>query len=444
VREDNNEMPEPDEDDGVVEPLLDSLMASAVQEEPAVTRLLKQLEQEFDGELSGLEHKFKSRESLFRKIRKMVDKKRVEFLNAGKDDEVDISSVVWSTTDALRYTVLLPTEKYTAAVKAATKRFKEKQMEPNELKNFWPGGDNYQGINDVFRLKTASAPSGYMLFEIQFHTPESFKSKMDSHRFYETFRSTYDPMEKLKNWQALCKAAQEVPVPDGVLDIPNPRSNPNPGELELYAELVMKRTIDAQEDIKARVQSVCPGTLAIDTDVMKIDELESALRRMVDHDDSDSMGLQEAVNNIYEALNVLVALPEDDFVLRCQKAIWGLEGIFCVRGWRNGWLPVSEQLHGVKANTVGCGPGVSVHMTSKGEDDGVAFTNDSCLPCMVTFHTQASMTVQEQLTEKWVQYREARRQQERQDLAAEIRRLHESIRVPAGALEIERVGIMNV
>mmetsp|Transcript_38003 Transcript_38003/g.109665 ORF Transcript_38003/g.109665 Transcript_38003/m.109665 type:complete len:461 (+) Transcript_38003:31-1413(+) len=439
--EDNNVAPEWSEDDAEIVPCLESLMEAAKTAEPPITSLLKELEAEFDGELSGLEYKFKSRESMFRKIRKCVDRKRVEALNAGKEDEqVDIPAVVWSTTDALRYTILLPTEKYTPAVKAASERFEAQGMEASELKNFWPGGDNYQGINDVFRLKCENSPSTVMLFEVQFHTPESFKSKMDSHHFYETFRSSMDPMEKIKNWQALCEAAKKVPVPEGVLDIPEPRSNPNPGEKELYAELVLKRTMKAEPEVKAIVEKSCKGALRVGSKIATTGELEATLGLMVDGGYSDSVGLQEAVNKVYEALNITVVFPEDSYVQDCQKASWAMEGNFSVEGGRNGWLPVGAQA----ALTVGCGPGWSLYMTTPGEDDGVAFTDDDSLPCMVTLHTEASLGVKEELTEKWAQYRAATSGHKRRELIADIRQLYEAVRVPDGAQALTRVAIESV
>mmetsp|Transcript_84960 Transcript_84960/g.263924 ORF Transcript_84960/g.263924 Transcript_84960/m.263924 type:complete len:459 (+) Transcript_84960:28-1404(+) len=441
----NNVVPDASEDDIVIIPLLESLMEAATKEEPAVTSLLKALEGEFGGELSGLDHKFKSQDSLFRKTRKTVDRKHVEALNQGKeDDNVDISGIVWATTDALRYTMLLPTGKYVAAVKAAISRFEEAGMTANELKNFWPGGDNYQGINDVFQLKTENSPNGFMLFEIQFHTPESFKSKSDSHKFYETFRSSMDPMEKLKNWKALCDAAQKVPVPEGVLEIPHMRSNPNPGELQLYAELIMKRVMTAKAEIEARMAECCEHLSdRVETDVMVMKELEEMLERLVDHDHKDSVGLQTAVNQSYEALNLLVVFPDDSYEICCHKAAFAVEGSFDVKGCRNGWLPVAEQLNS-KAGTVGSGPGWSLFMTTPAEDDGVAFTNDDCLPCMVTFHTDSSLKVQELLSQKWMAYRKATSHSARLEVAEAIRQLHESVVVPRGAQELKRIGVAEV
>mmetsp|Transcript_35031 Transcript_35031/g.81292 ORF Transcript_35031/g.81292 Transcript_35031/m.81292 type:complete len:454 (-) Transcript_35031:70-1431(-) len=417
---------------------IEKLMGSARAAEPSVTSLLESLKADFSGELSGLDNKFKSRESLLRKARKNVDRKRVEALNAGKEDEVvDIELEVWSTTDALRYTVLLPTERYVAAVKAAMQQFEEQGMVAQELKNFWPGGDNYQGINDVFKVSTDQSPTKSMLFEVQFHTPESFKSKSDSHQFYEAYRSSLDPEEKIKNWRALCDAARQVPVPDGVLDIPHPRNNPNPGELELYADLALKRAMKAEPDLKAQVLAACRGAEKVESAIMTSDELEATLDKMVDHQLTDSLGLQEAVQCVHEALTIIVVFPEESYAEDCLRASDKLGQEFTFEGSRNGWQPIQEKLQGHwKAHTQ-VSLGISISVCARGWDDGVAFTDDSLFPCMVTFHTPASLKVQEQLVQRWTEYLSANGRIARKKVTESIRQLHESVKVPNGARDLE-------
>jgi hypothetical protein len=66
-------------------------------------------------------------------------------------------------------------------------------------KNYWGGGDPYQGVNDVFKVPCGLAPSRYVKVEVQFHTPESFAHKNLIHKMYEEFRSTLDPDKKVCN-----------------------------------------------------------------------------------------------------------------------------------------------------------------------------------------------------------------------------------------------------
>jgi hypothetical protein len=107
--------------------------------------------------------------------------KEFEAKTESVSNSVDVEAVVWSISDALRYTVLISTEGYTDAVKNALKRLEEQGMTPAKLKNYWGEGDGYQGINDVFNVPCDMSPTGYVKVEIQFHTPESFNHKMAVH-----------------------------------------------------------------------------------------------------------------------------------------------------------------------------------------------------------------------------------------------------------------------
>jgi DNA repair ATPase RecN len=55
--------------------------------------------------------------------------------------QVDMSKIVWSISDALRYTVLIDTENYTDAVRNAMQRLEAAGMTPASLKNYWGEGD---------------------------------------------------------------------------------------------------------------------------------------------------------------------------------------------------------------------------------------------------------------------------------------------------------------
>lgn len=433
------------DDEKIMRPSVDKLLECAKIAEPLVTTVLRTVEAEFKGELCGLDHKFKSEASLMEKVHKEIARKRVEASNAGKIDAVvDISAVVWRTTDALRYTLLMPTGSYTDGVKAAMSRFEDHGMKPNELKNFWPGGDNYQGINDVYRVPVKMAPKGTMLFEVQFHTPESFKSKQDSHHFYESFRSTLDPDVKIKNWQALCEAAQQVPVPPGVLDIPNPRNNPNPGEVELYAELALRRVMHSKGSIKASVRKACKTAHKVCTSIMTSEALATTIRDIADADPDDDIGLKEAVRMVYSALTFSVVLTAnsyaDDAEAACDEL---LKAELSVEGSRNGWLPapIERGYHErsaltpeqAAATTLPCGLGWSLHISAPGWDDGVAFTDDEHLPLTVTFHTPASLKAQGKLATYWAQYRVAVSQDDRKRILEAIRKIRASVRVPKRA-----------
>lgn len=146
------------------------------------------------------------------------------------ETELDMAAIVWDISDALRYTVLIPTERYTQAVKSALERLKASGMEPSSLKNYWGPGDGYQGINDVFFVPSTISPTKHVKVEIQFHTKESFAHKMAVHGMYEEYRMTKDPTRKVELWKESVEMADTIPVPEDVLSLPRLKTQPMPIE----------------------------------------------------------------------------------------------------------------------------------------------------------------------------------------------------------------------
>jgi hypothetical protein len=154
------------------------------------------------------------------------------------ETEVDLAAIVWDISDALRYTVLISTERYTETVKSALERLKAAGMEPASLKNYWGPGDGYQGINDVFFVPSADSPTGHVKVEVQFHTPESFAHKMAVHGMYEEYRVTKDPSRKVELWKESVAMADTIPVPSDVLSLPRLKTQPMPIETTVCVSFV--------------------------------------------------------------------------------------------------------------------------------------------------------------------------------------------------------------
>lgn len=99
-------------------------------------------------------------------------------------------------------------------------RFIDAGIEPVDFRNAWdkPG---YQGINSWWRDPT----TGHT-FEMQFHTPDSFSAKMDTHGLYEQQRLpgvTQEQQNALQQQQD--QIFDAVPRPPGASDI-RPPSRP--------------------------------------------------------------------------------------------------------------------------------------------------------------------------------------------------------------------------
>jgi len=96
----------------------------------------------------------------------------------------DLDAALADMKDSVRYTFKLPSEgtAYTDGVNTAIGCFETAGFENVKFKNTW-GGDDYPGINSFWRdLRTGH------VFEMQFHTQESFDAKMVNHEKYQQAR----------------------------------------------------------------------------------------------------------------------------------------------------------------------------------------------------------------------------------------------------------------
>lgn len=172
-------------------------IAQAEVEEPAVTSLLREAESD-TAYLEGLENRFKSQESLTRKI-----------LTNSQEDNMTLEEAAAKIADTLRYTLCIQDDEYVDTVDETLKKLTEAGCSVVKFKNTW-GGDLYKGINT--QLTTAS---GY-LFELQFHTPASFEAKTVEHTYYEIRRDPDTSEEERDRLEALsAEVYQKVPVPEG-------------------------------------------------------------------------------------------------------------------------------------------------------------------------------------------------------------------------------------
>ena len=87
------------------------------------------------------------------------------------------------------------------------------------FKNFWARDDNvYQGINT--HLKASNG----MIFELQFHTQESYDTKTEKvHKYYEITRSeSASDEEKAEAFRKQVELFAQIPVPSGVKELTYP------------------------------------------------------------------------------------------------------------------------------------------------------------------------------------------------------------------------------
>jgi len=196
-----------------------------------IDKFLNVIKEEFGGEAMGWpKYKIKGSKSLYRKLIGTI----FELLEKNEDVPSytpNVEECVQSIHDSLRYTLVFPRDKYTDAVKAIEERLlrgengDKPRAQSIRFKNFWRENDGettYQGINAQVRLNpvmdlaTDEKPhdetekmteddgfvyeipdptgciipnSADFIFELQIHTPESYKMKDGpGHLLYEDFR----------------------------------------------------------------------------------------------------------------------------------------------------------------------------------------------------------------------------------------------------------------
>jgi hypothetical protein len=176
--------------------------------EDSVTASIKDVEADVPGALVvGLEHSLKGEDRFKEKISYEVRAK----------PEQSIGQITNNLPDAIRYTYQFDNNSYVKGYEDACNKLREHGFVMEFCRNSWED-PQYRGVNTRWR-----EPAG-QLFEVQFHTPESFSAKQLTHVAYERIRNpnTLDlERDELHTFQE--KTSTMIPLPAGALTIPNYR-----------------------------------------------------------------------------------------------------------------------------------------------------------------------------------------------------------------------------
>lgn len=169
------------------------LLEKAARAEKEVTPALSGLAQQNGLKMEGLDFRLKSQESLARKL--------------GDTAPEDIR-------DALRYTMVGDAKDLAASSKATLQSLQEQGYKVLKVKNTFKPGAPYKGVNTQIK-----APDG-QVFELQFHTPQSFHTKQNlSHGLYEQMRVLPDgDPRKAELATELVKLSDPISTPEGLGD----------------------------------------------------------------------------------------------------------------------------------------------------------------------------------------------------------------------------------
>ena len=134
--------------------------------------------------LEGLDARLKSEDSYLRKVSTDLQEKSLT-------GTPDVAAAIANMKDAVRYTFVVDDAHYVTSTETLADQLKAEGFSPvRSPTNSW-GGAGYQGINSHWM-----DGSGHV-FEVQFHTPESFAAKQITHPMYDEIRAPATPPERV-------------------------------------------------------------------------------------------------------------------------------------------------------------------------------------------------------------------------------------------------------
>jgi len=184
-----------------------SIFEESLKKEPQITKDLVNIVKSLGGSMYGLDFRLKQGTSLGRKI-----------ATDAKEFGGNIAKAANNIKDNIRYTALFSTNKFTNSYRKVKKELEDKGYIELRCKNFYlrytQGNSQQKSIQCVYK-----SPSG-VVFELQFHTPESQVIKEVNHPMYEKFRDSSLSGEDrgVLNYRMI-NMSNEVPDPQDVLSI---------------------------------------------------------------------------------------------------------------------------------------------------------------------------------------------------------------------------------
>ena len=185
--------------------------------ERTVTALLRRVAKasEHKAMLKGLDNRLKSKASLTRKVLERLD-------GASGLEREEIEKTVHAMHDVLRYTMVIPTQRYTKAVSSIVAALEKVGYSTIKCKNYWvKEGEaaDYMGINCIFHAPGMPEILDPFTFELQFHTMQSLDTKMQRcHHSYAKFRESRS-LVRAQYWEEMVRMWALVPIPKGVHSI---------------------------------------------------------------------------------------------------------------------------------------------------------------------------------------------------------------------------------
>ncbi|WP_460198945.1 XopAD/skwp family type III secretion system effector [Xanthomonas campestris pv. passiflorae] len=431
-----------------------ALLGRARQMEPQVTDMLQRIAARHGGQLAGTQHQLKSYGSLQEKLKQLVALKKQTLEEAAA-----------GVNDALRYSVVLEPQDFTVGLRATLAALDDQGHARVKLTNqFTDYPPVFKAINVTLR-----SPEG-ALWEIQFHTPETFALKERFHDLYKRAHALAvggaSRAEQRTLQAPALEAFKRVASPPGCEKIDNwpeetvpalPSATPTPGA-EQTAGTADPSSASAVFDTAASKQAALTpvldtlakglgarlwGNVRYDAKQGWIEQVQQApfqksvasIKDKIRRHLRAGMTAEQAAQSVGDALRYALELPPEGFVIKVLAAQDALrrQGITCVK-MKNYFISGDGTYRGINAS----------------------FTDAEGYTFEVQFHTAESFNAKAQthLPYKRMQLAQTRLDRERQkpqpdpvrqakltqEIAAHQKAMHEmtaKVRKPAG---VERLG----
>ncbi|WP_019303482.1 type III secretion system effector XopAD [Xanthomonas oryzae] len=391
-----------------------ALLRRARQMEPQVTDMLQNIAARHAGQLAGTQHQLKSYSSLQEKLKQRVALKKQSLEEASA-----------SVNDALRYSVVLEPHGFTAGLRAVLAALDDQGHARVKLTNqFTAYPPSFKAINVTLR-----SPEG-ALWEIQFHTPETFALK---ERFHDLYKHTHalalggaSRAEQRKLQAPALEAFKRVASPPGCEEIddwqeetvpalasatPTPGSEQTPVNADASpAHSVFNAATGKQASLTPVLNTLAEGlgarlwgNVRYKAGQGRIEQVQQApfqksvasIKDKIRRHLRAGMTAEQATRSVGDALRYVLELPSEGFVAKVQAAQDALrrQGMTCVN------------LQNYFTSGDGIYRGINASFT---DAEGYAFE--------VQFHTAESFNARAQthLSYKRMQLAQARLDKERQ------------------------------
>jgi hypothetical protein len=131
----------------------------------------------------------------------------------------DTGQLASAIHDAIRYTFIFDAPDYVAGVSAAEEKLNAEGYRLQLRKPSWDDPD-YKGVNSRWQ-----DPRSNMRFEVQFHTPESWEAKQETHDIYEKMTDpTTTPMQRSRLEDEQRRISARITIPEGAEGIAHYRA----------------------------------------------------------------------------------------------------------------------------------------------------------------------------------------------------------------------------